>query len=223
MPESNGHIISGGFTGKIYNMDNTLCEKFLAKIPNVNYEQTILAGWEYYSFTSDIPLNGNDERYYYNENYDGSPFINELLCCRAIGHLLIFTRGKREYNYFLEHILNKGSIALELKSCFISVDSFVKIGAKEKDYSLTSISAFYRGIGDSLKSIRFFGEDVTSSDLFKNNIDEIKIYRCGIKELSQVDEMISIGTDGSLYFRYEYQNLQKINNLFKFLKDGYLK
>jgi len=111
--------LSGGFTGKIFNTDKTLPEKFLQNQPEITYIETLFLGWEYYTFTSSVPLTGYDENLYYS-NYQGRPFQfqNDLICCRAKGHLMIFTRGKKAYLYFIEHFIELFHNSKNLNSKF---------------------------------------------------------------------------------------------------------
>jgi hypothetical protein len=222
MIEGDGRITTGGFTGKIYNLNERLPERCLCIFPNITYHKTnMVYNWEYYSFESKIPLNIQDEKCFFNNNYDGNPFKNDLVCCRAEKNIMIFARGRKALYYFIDHFLEGSDLNLKMKSCSISVDAFIKQIAKDKTYIITNISAYYdKAIADSLKSLRLYGNDIGSSELFSQNIGQLSVYRCGIKEITLTEEMISISTDGSLYINLIIKDLPKINMLFRHLRQN---
>lgn len=213
--------LNKGFTGKIFKLEEKLSEKSLVTQPSIMHKHTFSdSNWELYYFYSDIPLNANDDKIYAQEVFNiERKFQNELLFCRAHNHLLIFTTGRRALNYLLEVVIaSSSSINSLLKPCYIAVDSFVK-NISQKNYILTSISAFYNGANDSLKSMLLYGDDIGDTELFSKNLSLLNIYRCGIRDGGTAEEIISFSTDGSLYFKYNLHSLQKINMVFRYLKN----
>jgi hypothetical protein len=219
MKENENRQISGGFTGKIYNLEERLSGKFLDGSPDISFKDILGSdNWEHYVFKSNIPLNGYDEKQFFDNAYAG-PFFNDLLCCKAQKHCIIFTKGRKSLDYFVDNILKKNDLFLKFTPCLISVDSFVKIEIVNKNYILTSIYAYYKGIGESLKTVRLIGDDIGSAGLFYQYIDHFNIYRCGIKDLKSFEEIISFSTDGAIFINYNQNSLRKLNEIFRYLKD----
>lgn len=213
--------LSGNFSGRIYNVSKPLDEQSLIALKNVFYQNNIIDKvWEFYIFNSDIPLNANDEKDYIKGIYDLDIFINELLCCRAQKHFLIFTKGRKAYSYFDDNMLSNSELHSILKPCYIAVDAFVKSILFNKAYILTSLGCFYKGTNEALKSVLLYGEDIADADLFSKNSSLLNIYRVGIRETGIYDELISLSSDGLLNFNYNKSYLLHINNLFKYLKEN---
>lgn len=213
--------LSGGFTGKIFKLEESLSGQSLTALSGIMHVHTFLdSNWDLYYFHSNVPLNAKDDKRYAQGEFDiERKYQNEMLCCRAHNHFLLFTTGRRALNYLLEEVIASSSVNLLLKACYISVDSFVK-DISNRNYILTSVSAFYNGANDSLKSMLLYGDDIGSTELFFKNLNFLNIYRCGVRDGSTAEEIISFSTDGSLYFKYNPSSMQKINMLFKYLKNN---
>lgn len=217
--------LSGGFTGRIFKLEESLIEQSFAQLPGVEYAQTFSdSNWELYYFESALPMNAKDEKRYAKGEYDvGKKYLNEMLCCRAHNHFLLFTTGRRALTHLQDQILTPSAFNILLKPCYIAVDSFIK-DTSNKNYILTSVSAFYNGGNDSLKSMLLYGDDIGSTSLFSQNLNYLNIYRSGVRDGSTQEEIISFSTDGYLYFKYTPSSMQKINALFKNLKlNGFLR
>lgn len=79
----------------------------------------------------------------------------------------------------------------------IRVDDFVKsILETRSAYQVVFAHAKSPASGRSLRSISFYGEDVTSAPLFRNQARSLTFLTCGMRSLAKGNEIVRVSTDG---------------------------
>lgn len=188
-------------------------EEFMAEVKGVSNVNKI-AGTEWFSFTLSLkePINLEDKPS--RSGAYESPFIS-----RWGGESFICTSSVREYSSFLIEKLIP-STGLIFRPQGIDVNGFVKKTTYQPyKYSITSISARISTWGAALRSVSFFGEDVTSSGILIENIEKLNVTSCGVAEASTSREVVRIGSRGSINFSIaNIQNYNSIDKILKYLK-----
>lgn len=203
-------------SGKVLNTNIQLNKKELSIIDNFVFADSLVETyWDIYNYESSLPLAG-EELF----NITG-PFIYPIVCCIAQQRLLLLSHNKKIINVFIDHIHLNNS-RLKLTNCFIDVDSFVReISNNKPDYLLTSINAFYPGRSDSIKYLSFYGDNISNADIFKNHMQSMNFYKCGIRETNSIEELLKVGNDGTISFVFnDIPILRNIDAFFLYIKEN---
>lgn len=188
-------------------------QDFISQVKGVSDIQKI-SGTEWFSFTLRMkePINIEDKPSR-SGNFE-YPFIS-----RWGGETFICTASNREYALFLIEKLIP-STGLFFRPQGIDVNGFTKKTTYQPNkYSITSISARISTWGAALRSVSFFGEDITSSGILIENIERLNVTSCGIAEATTSREIIRIGSRGSINFSIaNTQNYNSIDKILKYLK-----
>lgn len=81
----------------------------------------------------------------------------------------------------------------------IEVDGLVrKLILQPERYSITYMHAKTFAWGAALRSISFYGEDITSSGLILENVDKFNIVSCGITDSSLTKEALRVSNMGAI-------------------------
>jgi hypothetical protein len=193
----------------------------LRQIDGFTFYGTIENGHvEIYSFTSDTPLNGEDNIYGLSIP---PPYIYPILFYSDNKELMLLLGPSGKV---IEKILNMKltqDFNFNLRNFYIKTGKLVDfiVGHPEKKLLLTSAHAFYPADGNALKKIVFYGEDLDLAGIFRENLPKLNIYKCGIKDFESNQEIGVFGNDGKLYFKFSYGYTQIIflTNLIKMIKE----
>jgi hypothetical protein len=126
------------------------------------------------------------------------PFQYPVVCRRSGRRLVLLAASSR----ILDRLLSdNGGVSndLRLSKIPIAVDALVKSISRDAGrYSLSFIHARISSSSSSLRSVSFYGDDVTQSRLFKDHSDDLNCYGCGLRHEVYGFEAARLGSDGAV-------------------------
>jgi hypothetical protein len=177
--------------------------------------------WEEYSFKSNHPLRGEDER------SQTPPYFYKIICRRSGARLLLLSSTRQIIDHLVENELNY-SLKLPLHRVQIAVDTLVKdITVSPEAYVLTFVHARTPAFGSPLRSVSFYGDNIAEASFFRDYIDLMNVFTCGIRNITSNGELVRLGNDGIISFYSSYASnphqLTEIENVLSYLsKKRYL-
>jgi hypothetical protein len=91
------------------------------------------------------------------------------------------------------------------ESVYVNVQALVSlICSKPGSYAATYVHARTSGFGSSVRSISFYGDDVTASSLFREYASALLPHTCGLRDVyanrTQTSEALRVSTEGKVSF-----------------------
>jgi hypothetical protein len=204
------------FAGSILKPISTLEIEFHEFINNINGVENVrkISGTEWYSFLlkTKEPINIDDIPS--NNGFFEYPFV-----CRWGGESLIFASSSKDSaTFFIEKLIPLTGLSFRQQG--IDVNGFVRKTKNEPNrFTITYISARVSSWGAALRSVSFFGEDITSSGILRENLDKFSVTSCGVGEAIYSREALRLGTRGSINFSVSASNnYNSIDNILKYIK-----
>ena len=160
-------------------------------------------GWFTYIFKSNRPL--------LNEPPDIPPPYEYVVVLRASGDkALLISPTKRIINYLLNEVIASDIIKYFYKVT-IDVNSIVGYISEHPDiYLLSYVHGRVQAFGDALRGISFYGKDLARAKLFRDQIDMMTAYTCGIRNLQTRKEIVRLSSDGSISFNFSKAHSGKL-------------
>lgn len=173
----------------------------------------LINGWESFKFTSNVPW--DDEQFLENQ----LSFKYQFWLRRGRDNRILLVATKI---IFIKELFK----ALDLDDWFENTPNVNIIGLiedfgnhqKNYDYSIGAMWARVEGLSPALKTIVLYGNDVTSTSLYKNNLSSIaQPYRIAIKQ-NRWKEVITIGEKGFISFPYRgASSLHEVDHILKII------
>lgn len=149
-------------------------------------------GWEEYELTSEEPLRGEEQP-------AATIFRYPVTCHRSGPQLLMLSVGRSVVEHLMETTLREFFPPLCRVS--IAVDRFVKdVTARPSNYTLSFVHARVPAFGTALRSVSFSGDDLAEASLFRDHLDLMTCFTCGVKYAAGGPEITRIGNDGWISF-----------------------
>ena len=151
--------------------------------------------WRQLVYTSNVPLIDSD--FLSKPPYDYILFYRQSLK-RAI-FLSITSKLIRLVEEHLAKMLN----LISLKAVNIDVDGLVnEIANNPCEFVITALHAKTAGFGAPLKSVSFYGEDITQVSLYYNHKENLQCHMCGLRNISSYSESVRVGSEGQVQCYY---------------------
>lgn len=182
---------------------------FVRKIPNTH--------WEEFEYLSQIALRGEDEI------STAKPYRYVLICRRSGSRIILLSFNRDIVEHLLESELSKIFVP-KLRAVSIAVDELVRgITAHPTKYSLSFVHARVPAFGTALRSVSYYGDDLADASLFRDNVDLMNFFICGLRPTVGKSEIVRVGTDGTLsFYMPNVARLNEVEEVFSFLrKEGY--
>jgi hypothetical protein len=165
--------------------------------PHVQFVREIESTrWDEYRFLSRTALHGEEQLPF------GDQFEYFVLVRRSGPRALVMA----EYSEVLDVILQQERAVesgVRLRRVRIAVDGLAKhIARKPGRYLLSRVDALVPAYGQSLRSVSFYGDDVGEAALFRDHLDHLQIYACGLRETTTRSEVLRLTNRGVVSFRY---------------------
>jgi hypothetical protein len=184
------------FTGGLYTQrqgsGQKLRDSFLS-VQGMVIESNEYGGWVHLQLESSSPLIRETlhptHTYLYDFLFLGGQFSR---------FLLVSTHAE-----LVDVLLEKAHLSRNVYRPDIDVARLVNDLAQEPGkYSIGAVYARIEGQGQSLRTTRFFGNDLGESDLFRRLLREIAPYRATLRDVVKRVETASIGSKGEIGFTY---------------------
>jgi hypothetical protein len=173
-------------------------------------------GWEIYSYHSPEPLRG--------EEPEAGAFIYLVVCRRSGSRLLVLGSGREIVPYLLERELNL-MFSPQLRRVQIGIDPLVKAITKiPGEYVLSFAHARVPAYGANLRSVSFYGDDLANARFFKDHIELMTFFTCGLRHAVGGAEIVRLSTDGAISFIFtDAERVREVERVLHFLRtEGYL-
>lgn len=191
----------------------------ISKSPRMKYLRQIPdSEWEEFVFSSEIPLRGEDE-----ENNRGL-FNYPVFCRRSAARILLMSLSRK----IVEHMLDNNLADIffpKPRYVSIAVDHLVKALVKQPTiYAISFIHARLPAFGASLRAASFYGDDLGEASIFRENVNLMNCFSCGLRSAAGRREIVRLGTDGSISFKmYSDKTVTEVESILRFLRrKGYL-
>lgn len=107
----------------------------------------------------------------------------------------------------------------------ISVDQLVKsLTQRPTTYVVSFAHARVPAFGAVLRAISFYGDDIGDASLFRQQLDLMVFYTCGLREARGGSEIVRLGSDGSIsFYLHSPSKVLEVEEVLRFLRaSGYL-
>ena len=180
-------------------------------------------GWELFNFTSKTPLLEEDKKVPFAEY--GIPLPDKFIypiVCRWSGSFRVLVLSSKKQ--IVDHLLNEKRyfptiFKPNLQNIYVKIDRFVKAISNNPDdsfYFFSSLHARVPSSIDDIKTISFYGDDITESKIFRKEKNLLVCYKCGVKPVDHSQELLQIGSNGSISLSMPTTNSSE--DLYKFTK-----
>jgi hypothetical protein len=148
---------------------------FREKGPTLHYRDSYFAlkRWDEYRLISPIPL--ADEPEGSRKAYEYSIYI-----IRGFGKIILLADRRRVAEYVITNIVEK-RIFPNFRKVPIYLDRLIDFCREPaSEFLITSLYGRFSRPGRQLRTMSLFGDDVTDSELFKQNSHLFNFYQCGL-------------------------------------------
>ncbi|MEA1647832.1 hypothetical protein UAJ10_02205 [Nitrospirillum sp. BR 11164] len=174
-------------------------------------------GWDFMEFKSNIPLDNEDH------GILSPPYLYKIMCRRSGPRVLLLSTGKKIVDVLIEKEINT-TLSPNLRPAHLKINDLVHLIVKSPDrYLLTSVYCRTPAYGADLQSLSMFGDDVGNAELFREIMDRMTAYRCGLGRLRDRKEIVRLGSDGAISFFWENERRAKeVESTLNYLKNNNL-
>jgi hypothetical protein len=183
-----GVLYMTGDSGAISKIEFLKCHRLANDhaIPGTHWGQT--------EFSSPVALSGEDE--YRTEG----PFVYPIFYRISGGRLLLLSKRRHIVEELNQRYLSQ-IFRPPLHPVQIAVDGLVREVTKAVGpYVLSFVHARLAAFGTSLRSLSFYGDDVSDAKMFRENVALFNCHTCGLRSVVGGPEIIRLGNDGGVSF-----------------------
>ena len=197
--------------------DHRIVREDLNACRGLSFRGQYVGHWEQFTYDSHAPLAGEDPRII------APPYKYRILVRRSGTRLLLMANHKEVALHVLEHL--QPLFHPRLRGVAIGVDQLVKgLTQKPTSYVLSFAHARVPAFGAVLRAISFYGDDIGDAPLFRQQMNLMVFYTCGLREARGGNEILRLGSDGSVsFFLYSPAKALEVEEVLRFLRtSGYL-
>jgi hypothetical protein len=174
--------------------------------------------WEEFVFESPEPLIGEVS----SESSHSFQYVT--ICRRSASRLLLLSPNRTIVDYLLERNFTQVFVP-RLRHVPIAVDELVRaVVDKPSLYSLTRVYARVPAYGQNLRSVSYYGDDLGEATMFREQMDKLSFFVCGLRNAIEGHELIRLGNDGTVSFfvaQPESRRLREVEKVLNFLKHNH--
>lgn len=170
--------------------------------------------WEEYRYDSSTALCGEDP------TIQSPPFHYSLICRRSDSRILLLSQHRQVVEHLIQSELDIIFIP-HLRRMSIAVDDVVRdITHNPGTYVLSFVHARVPAFGSMLRSVSFYGDNLAGAALFRDQLDVMVFFTCGLRYAAGGTELIRMGVDGGIsFFLTETDKVLDIERVLKYLRD----
>jgi hypothetical protein len=197
--------------------DHIVSREDLVRCQGLSYSGSIAGRWEQFVYESHEPLGGEDKRLV------RPPYHYPVLVRRSAARFLLLSNHKEVAPHIIG--LLRQSFKPRLRGIMIGVDQLVKsLTQKPTTYVVSFAHARVPAFGAVLRAISFYGDDLGDAALFRQQLNLMVFYTCGLREARGGGEIVRLGSDGSVsFYLHGPSKVLEVEEVFRFLRvSGYL-
>jgi hypothetical protein len=121
----------------------------------------------------------------------------------------------------VEALLRESGIARDLRRPRVQVAALVKnITESPDEYHTTVLYARVDGFGQALRTIAFFGDDITGANLSRDILQFAEPFRTTLRPANGDSEVLSVGSKGEVSFMFNENPaaLDRVDRALRFIK-----
>jgi hypothetical protein len=174
-------------------------EKALFGMANVKSGEYVAGSrWLLLTFASNTPL--------IDPRVETPPYLYPIYYRQSFRRALILGHRRHIAEEFLKTVSLLNHMH-PLEAVYVDVQGLISlICSKPGAYAVTYLHARTSGLGSSLRSLSFYGDDVTGSSLYREHALSLLAHTCGLRDVyadrRSVSEAIRLSTDGGVSFYY---------------------
>jgi len=168
------------------------------------------------------------ERALIDPDVENPPFEYPIYYRQSSRRALILSPRKSIVDEFLRLVCTKNNLP-SLEAVYIDVQRLVQaIRSEPGRYAVTYLHARTSGLGSSLKSLSFYGEDVTGASLYRAHAQSLLSHTCGLRDVyadkRSLTEAVRVSSEGSVSFYFSnHEDLGAAEKAIGFMfKNGFL-
>ncbi len=164
----------------------------------VSRECLLETKWHLIRFTSETAL--------IDAKVEVPPFVYLVYYLQASRKALVLGYGKHIVDAFVKLLATSNNIGV-LEAVYIDVQGLVAlVCSKPGPYAVTYLHARTSGLGSSLRSLSFYGDDVTGASLYRKHAESLLVHTCGLRDVyadkRTSSEAIRVSAQGKVSFYY---------------------
>ncbi len=185
----------------------------------VSEHASLATNWQRYKYESAKPVLAEDVM------GTPAPYVYPIICRWGRERLLMLSSHRRVVEAVLADFIRPKWPAASRRTP-IKIQSLVEaITHTGTPYRLTTVSARTAGFGDDLRSISFYGTNVSQAQMFRETLPQLDCYLCGIRFPTDGAEIARLGTNGFLSFALPFgahaaKRLKDVEEIVGFLRKG---
>jgi len=178
--------------------------------------------WDVFEYRAREPLMGEEPLFYSSGLYRYRLFLR-----KSGGRLVAVSSRRKIVDHFMQENLAT-FFCEEIHALPVNVDGVVRqLVAEPLRYGLTYCHARVPGYGESLRAISFYGEDLSEAKLFRDHLEALTFFTCGLREVKTKTgkrsgtEVVRLSNDGGISFFFGgVAGLKKVERALGFLRSG---
>ncbi|MGO9209789.1 MAG: hypothetical protein ACLP2H_06685 [Terriglobales bacterium] len=189
----------------------------LEQVHGLSFAETVgTTPWERYSLQSRNPLRHEDV-------LRPGPYHYPVICRRSGSRLLLLSISRQVVDHIVQDDFER-IFSPRLRRVSIAVDDLVKaMTQRPTSYALSFAHARVPAFGNSLRAVSFYGDDLAEASLFRDQLDLLVFFTCGLREAIGGPEIVRLGSDGGVsFFMNETGKVLEVERALAFLREeGY--
>jgi hypothetical protein len=173
--------------------------------------------WEEHFFKSQRPLRGEIQPTLANA------YEYLVLCRWSAHHVLIIGESLSVVDELLKFEAGANQGKSRFHRVSIGVADLVRnlTATPRGPYVLTRVDARTPSFADPLKSVTFYGMNISEASFFREHLNEFRPYSCGLRDLGGASEIVRLSNKGTVSFQYTGARMTRdIEKVLNFLHLG---
>jgi hypothetical protein len=172
-------------------------EKCVFKVKSIQSREALWdTRWTLLRFVSGVAL--------LDPQVETPPFVYPVFYRQSLRRALMLSHRRHIVDAFLKTVISFNRLAV-LEAVYVDVQGLASlICCQPGAYAVTYLHARTSGLGSALRSLSFYGDDVTGSSLYREHSASLLAHTCGLRDVyadkRSRSEALRLSAEGSVSF-----------------------
>lgn len=154
--------------------------------------------WHQFMFVSEKPL--------IDPNVEKCPFRYDIYYRQSARRALLLSSRRHISEEFVRQLSASLGLA-PFEAVYVDIQGLVTLVCeKPGPYAITYLHARTTGLGNAVRSLSFYGDDVTGCSLYRSHAESLLAHTCGLRDVYGdrriTSEALRVSADGGVSFYY---------------------